>query len=226
MNKSKIKISIVLNVIIFILTVVASVIMFTGFKFMGDDIVLEDTKIKMLRFFTVQSNIFMGIMGLIFSIKEIQILKGEKEEISIKLYIFKLMSTVSVALTFLTVIAYLGPISEGGIPSMLKNSNLFFHLIIPVISIVTFAVFERTDKMFFKHSFLGIVPMFLYSIFYLVNVLIHMENGKVSPVYDWYWFVQGGVWQMVFVMPIMLVGTYLISLVLWRVNKNKTIKSK
>jgi hypothetical protein len=223
-KNNKLKVSIVINLLIFVLTVIASIIMFTGFKFMGDEVVLEQTKMGMLKFFTVDSNMFMGIMALIFAIKEIKILKGKNEEISKGLYILKLMATVGVALTFLTVIFYLGPISEGGIPSMLKNSNLFFHLIIPVVSIITFIVFERTDKLSFKHSFLGIVPMFIYSIFYLVNVLIHMENGKVSPIYDWYWFVQGGVWQIVFVMPLMIVGTYLISLALWRINRNKKSK--
>lgn len=219
MNNKKMRVSFVVNIIIFLLTIAASIIMFTGYKFMGDEIVLEETKIGMLKFFTVDSNIFMGIMAAIFAVKEINIIKGKKTEISSKIYGLKLMATTGVALTFLTVIAYLGPISEGGTPSMLKNSNLFFHLLIPVISIVNFVFFERTDKLVFKNSFLGLIPMFLYSIFYLSNVLIHMENGIVSPKYDWYWFVQGGVWQIIIVLPLMMGVTYLISLLLWAGNR-------
>ena len=219
MNNKKMRVSFVVNIIIFLLTIAASIIMFTGYKFMGDEIVLEETKIGMLKFFTVDSNIFMGIMAAIFAVKEINIIKGKQTEISSKIYGLKLMATTGVALTFLTVIAYLGPISEGGTPSMLKNSNLFFHLLIPVISIVNFVFFERTDKLVFKNSFLGLIPMFLYSIFYLSNVLIHMENGIVSPKYDWYWFVQGGVWQIIIVLPLMMGVTYLISLLLWAGNR-------
>ena len=42
--------------------------------------------------------------------------------------------------------AYLGPISDGGITSLLMNSNLFFHFLIPIISILNFILFEKTDK--------------------------------------------------------------------------------
>ena len=48
-----------------------------------------------------------------------------------------------------------------------------------------------------------------------------MENGKVSPVYDWYWFVQNGVWTAIIVVPLMFLITYLITLILWKINKKK-----
>ena len=50
-----------------------------------------------------------------------------------------------------------------------------------------------------------------------------MKNGRVSPIYDWYWFVQGGLWQIIIVMPMMLAITYIISFVLWRLNKKSNI---
>lgn len=222
MNNKKIKISLCINLIIFIMVIFASIAMFTGFKFMhGIEPKLESTKIGMFRFFTVDSNVFMGIMALVFVIKEIELLKGELDEIPTKFYILKLMSTTGVVLTFLTVFGYLGPISKGGIPSMLMNSNLFFHLLIPLLSIINFTVFERTNKLVFKHSFCGIIPTLIYAAYYSINVFLHMENGKVSTLYDWYWFVQGGVWQFVIVSPLMLAVTYIISLLLWRFNKKK-----
>lgn len=224
-NKEKknlfLKISLIMNIIIFLLTVFASIIMFTGFKFMqGPGPILESTSIGMLRFFTVQSNIFMGIMALIFGIYEIRLLNNKIEDIPVKLYILKLMATVSVGLTFFVVFTYLGPISKDGIYSMLMNSNLFFHLIIPVLSMINFIMFERTNKLKFKTTFLGLIPMVLYSIFYLTNILIHMENGKVAFEYDWYWFVQNGVWTAIIVVPVIVLITYVISLILWRLNKS------
>ena len=76
-NKRSIKISLVVNILAVIMTILASIIMFTGFKFMHDyGIVLESTKIGMLRFFTVQSNIFVGIVSLLFAINEIKLLTG------------------------------------------------------------------------------------------------------------------------------------------------------
>ena len=213
-NKLKsIKISLIINLIIVFLTILASIIMFTGFKFMhGYEVVLESTRLGMLRFFTVESNLFMGIVSLILVINEIQIIKGKKEGISIKNYILKLMATSAVGLTFFIVFAYLGPISKDGIPSMLMNSNLFFHFIIPVVSIFNFILFEKSDKLMFKHTFYGLIPTAIYELYYLINVLIHMENGTVSPVYDWYWFVQNGVWTAFIVAPMILGITYIISI--------------
>ena len=185
----------------------------------GYDPVLESTKIGMLRFFTVESNMFMGIVALIYAINEIEILKGKKEEISLKNSVLKLMGTVAVSLTFLVVFTYLGPISKNGIPSLLMNSNLFFHLIIPVLSILVFVIFERTDKIKFRYAIFGVLPSFLYGIYYLTNILVHMENGKVSVIYDWYWFVQNGIWTAAIVAPMMLIATYVISIIIWRLNR-------
>ena len=220
-KKINIIISLAINICIFIFTILASIIMFTGFKFMhGTDIVLESTKLGMFRFFTVDSNTLMGIVALVFAIKEIQLLKEEIKDIPLKYYILKLMATSAVSLTFFVVFAYLGPISEGGIPIMLMNSNLFFHLIIPVLSILNFVLFEKTDKIKFKHVFSGLIPTLLYGVFYIGNVLIHMENGIVSTRYDWYWFLQNGVWTSIIVVPMILIITYIIDLILWKLNKS------
>lgn len=222
MNRTKVKISLVLNILIVIFTIFATTAMFTGFKFMHEhDVVLQSTKLGMLRFFTVQSNILMGIIALFFAGLEIKLLKGKIEEISTKAYVLKLMATTAVGLTFLVVFAYLGPITEYGIIAMIMNSNLFFHLITPLLSMICFAAFERTNKVKFKYTFLGIIPTFLYAIYYMINIFVHMENGKVSPVYDWYWFVQNGVWTAIIVVPLMFLITYLITLILWKINKKK-----
>ena len=221
MDKKSIKISLVINLIIVLFTIIASIIMFTGIKIMEGEPILETTKLGMFKFFTVDSNLLMGIVSLIFVIKEKALLEGKIDEIPVSLYIMKLVSTVGVALTFLVVFCYLGPIASGGLISLLKNGNLFFHLLIPLLSIINFIFFERTDKLKFKYSFIGILTALVYAIFYLINVLIHIENGKVSPMYDWYWFVQGGLWQAIIVLPLMLVITYIISLLLWKFNRKR-----
>ena len=220
MKKEYVKVSLIMNIIIFALVLLASIIMFTGYKFMeGPAILLESSKLGMFRFFTVDSNIFMGVISFIFIIKDIEFLKGKIKDIDKRYYILKLMSTVAVAITFFVVFTYLGPISKGGIMSMLLNSNLFFHLVIPVLSMLTFTLFEGTYKLELKDIYYGVVPTVLYSIYYLINVLVHIENGKVSPIYDWYWFVQGGLWNAFIVAPLMIVISCFISLILWRLNR-------
>ena len=213
------KLSLILNIIIVILTIFASILMFTGIKIThGAEPILETTKIGMFKFFTVDSNIFMGIIALIYAIKEIT-----NKEITKTMYKLKLMATTAVSLTFIIVFTYLGPISKDGIISLLQNSNIFFHLVIPVLSIITFTLFERTNKLKFKDSIYGIIPTIIYAVLYLINILIHMENGKVSPVYDWYWFVQNGVKTAIIVAPLIIIISYIISLILWKLNRKENI---
>ena len=226
-EEKNIKISLLLNSVIVLLTILASIIMFTGFKFMREtEPVLELTRLGMLKFFTVESNLFMGVVALLFVIEERNIQKKKTKEIRASMYITKLVSTTAVGLTFFVVFAYLGPISKDGILSLLKNSNLFFHLMIPGLSMITFICFEKTDKISFRHTALTILPTILYGFYYLINVLIHMENGKVSPIYDWYWFVQYGVWTSIIVIPTILFITYIIGIILWGLNRKKFKKEK
>ncbi len=220
MNKSKIKISIILNILIIIFTIFACVVMFNGIKFMkGTDLVLSESSLGMYRFYTVDSNLLMAIISLIFITYELRLLKGNIKNIPKWIYLLKLIGTVGVTLTFTIVFTYLSSIVDGGIYTLIMNSNLFFHLITPILSIITFIFFENTNKLTLKDSLIGTSSMVLYSIFYLVNVLIHMQNGKVSPDYDWYWFVQNGVWTAIIVVPLIFLITYLISFILWKLNK-------
>lgn len=217
---SKYKISLILNIIIVMMVMIASIMMFTGFRFMPGKIILESNKLGMFKFFTVDSNLLMGIISLIFATYEIRLLKGSIDEIPRYMYILKLMATTSVTLTFLVVFAYLGPF-VGNIYLMILNSNLFFHLLVPLFSMITFIFFERNNKMLFKYSFYGLIPIIMYGLYYLINVLVHMDNGIVSPVYDFYHFVQNGVWAAIVVVPVMFIISYGISLGLWKFNRIK-----
>ena len=211
------KISLILNILITLLTIFASIIMFTGIKIThGAEPLLETSKIGMFKFFTVDSNLLMGFASLIFVILQIT-----NKETTKNMYRLKLMAATSVGLTFLTVFTYLGPISPQGIKSMLQNSNLFFHLIIPVLSIINFTIFERTNKLKMKDTLYGIIPTIIYAVLYITNLLLHLENGKVSPIYDWYWFVQNGIKNAIIVAPTIMFISYIISLVLWKLNKRR-----
>jgi len=228
-NNKRVKMSLYINIMITILTIIATIIMITGFKFMtGVEPVLESTKIGVFKSFTVDSNLFAGIISFIFILNEISIIKGEKKEISDKLYILKLMATTAVSLTFIVVFVYLGNIAENGLISLLLNSNLFFHLIIPLLNIIDFIFFIKKDNITYKYAFYGLIPTLLYAVFYTTNVIIHIENGRVSPKYDWYWFVQNGLWTMVIVAPTILLITYIISLILLLLNKiiNRKLQDK
>ena len=215
----KIKVSLILNIIIVLLVIFATIFMFTGFKFMPGGSLLEVSKVEMFKFFTVDSNILMGIVSLIFIIYEKKLLKNKIKEIPKKVYILKLIATSGISLTFITTSFFLAP--TYGFYAMFNNSNLLFHLVVPVLSIITYIFFEKHDNKY-KYAILGIIPMFLYSIFYTTNILIHLNNGGLTFKYDFYGFLQGNLNNIYLVIPVIYLISYIISVLL--VFGNRKIK--
>lgn len=215
----KIKVSLILNIIIVLLVIFATIFMFTGFKFMPGGSLLEVSKVEMFKFFTVDSNILMGIVSLIFIIYEKKLLKNKIKEIPKKVYILKLIATSGISLTFITTSFFLAP--TYGFYAMFNNNNLLFHLVVPVLSIITYIFFEKHDNKY-KYAILGIIPMFLYSIFYTTNILIHLNNGGLTFKYDFYGFLQGNLNNIYLVIPVIYLISYIISVLL--VFGNRKIK--
>jgi hypothetical protein len=221
-NNKKMKISFCINILISILTINAIIMAIMGFKFMyGYEPYPELIGVPIYSYYTIQSNVFMGIVSFVFANREYQILRGRKKEIPLVYYIFKMVATVAVSLTFFVVFAIFGFMSRGGHILLLRNSYLFFHLIIPVISILNYVIFEKTNIIKFKYIFYGLLPTFLYEIYYTINILLNMQNGTVSLKNDWYSFAQNGILRTILIAPMMLAITFCLSLVIWKLNKKK-----
>ena len=190
---NKLKIAITLNIIIAILFVISFLLMYFNIKFMsGYDFTDSIQRNEMLKYFTIESNLFMAIMSVLFAIDEIKILKGKIKEISLTKYVFKLV---------------------------IMNSNLFFHLIIPLLSIIVFTIFEKTNKLSFIHTLYGLIPLALYGIVYMPNVITHMHNGQISTQYDFYNYFQKGILVAVIAFTVQYIVMYLITCLLWKFNK-------
>lgn len=215
----KIKISLIINIIIVLIVIIGNIFMFTGIKFMPGGSLLEVSKIEMFKFYTVDSNILIGIISLIFIIYENKLLKKEIREIPKLIYILKLVGTSAISLTFLTTAIFLAP--QYGFYAMYNNNNLFFHLIVPLLSIITFIFFEKYDYKS-KHALLGIIPMFIYSIYYTVNILTHLNNDGLTFKYDFYGFLQGNINNIFVVVPSIYLISFLISFSLIFLNNKFT----
>ena len=133
-------------------------------------------------------------------------------------YILKHIGTVGVILTFVVTLFYLAPLLGSKFLFLYQNTNLLFHLIVPIFSFVSFVFFEKT-KIDFKYTFYGLSTMVLYGIYYIGNIIIHLDKGVVNSKYDWYGFMKLGLLSIFIVVPIMMVITYFISWALIRLNK-------
>lgn len=210
------KISLIINIIIVVLVVIGCIFMFTGFKFMPSDNKLEVSNIEMFKFYTVDSNIFMAIVSMTYVFFQFKLNKKAINEIPIYVYILKFVGTSAIFLTFITTAFFLTP--QYGLYAMYNNNNLLFHLIVPILSIVSYVFFDKYNNKY-RDALFGIIPMSIYSIFYTSNVLLHLKDNKVSYDYDFYGFLQGDLNNIFLAIPIVFFSAYLISILLVFLNK-------
>lgn len=215
----KIKLSLVFNLLIFAFVTFATIAMVCGFNFMSGNKVFASTDYRAFKYFTVDSNVLSGIISLIFAIYEILLLTNKIQTLPSFLYKLKLIGNVGVTLTMITTVCFLAPNIETGFFSLFLDSNLFLHLIVPLLCIISFVFFEPNNTISFKYTFAGLIPMIIYGIIYTINILIHLENGQTSTTYDWYGFLRYGFNTIWFVVPAILIFTYLFSFVMWILNK-------
>lgn len=212
----KIKISLILNLLIVLFVSIGTVLMFLGIKFMPDKTLLQASKIGMFKFYTVDSNILIGIISLILSIKEIKLLKNKIEEIPKSVYVLKLVGTSSIAITFLVTLLFLAP--QYGFYAMYNNSNLFFHLVVPVLALISFILFEKFESKY-KYTLYGLIPMVLYSLYYSATIFYHF-NGKESLLkYDFYGFLHGNINNVYISLPLMFIIGYVVNILILFLNK-------
>lgn len=169
-----------LNLFVNFLIVVLVLISIHAMITMSDGII-KGSKLNALKYFTVQSNIFMGITALISLIY----LLFKKDKYPAWIVILKLMSTTCLTLTFLTVIGYLAPLM--GIEHVFLGANLYMHLITPVVSIIAFIFIEPKVDFKFKWNFFSAIPSGTYGIIYLSCLIAFNDYGNIDG-WDWYAF--------------------------------------
>ncbi len=216
------QIALTLNIVIFLMAVAGCVLCF-GEIYVVQTKILEHG-IKFIKFFTVQSNILGGLTALlyiIFSLRE----NKTKKAIPAWVFVLRYIAIIDLTITFLVVALLLAMLCDEGYLSMYVNANFFFHFAIPVLCVISFVFFEKAPKLKFKYTFLGLIHLVLYAIFYLTIVLTHFnyQTGKVDLLYDWYGFAQAGL-LVAFAFAVGLLGIgYLIAFVLYKI-KNKQNK--
>ena len=101
--------------------------------------------------------------------------------------VLKLAATAAVTVTFLVVACFFGPLYGYG--QLYLGSNLWFHLIIPLLAIVEFCLLN--GEIPFRMTFLTGAPALIYGCFYLGNILIN-GKGEWPDTNDWYGFLNWG----------------------------------
>ncbi|MBO4900032.1 MAG: hypothetical protein J5509_07050 [Lachnospiraceae bacterium] len=174
LNRSRL----IMNIVIVVLVIVGVIVMINS---KASATGLTETGWANLKFYTVLSNIFAGVVALVQIIMD---LTGRRY-----LKVLKLTATAAVTLTFLVVAGFFGPLY--GWLKLYKGSNLFFHLIVPVLCVIEFIFSGDDTEIGLRHCVIASLSTVVYGLAYLINILI---NGKgIWPKSnDWYGFLNWG----------------------------------
>ena len=154
-----------------------------------------------LKYFTVESNLLVGIVAVVWLV--FRLVKGEGA-IPKWLTLLKFLSSAAVFVTFTVVVLFLGPLYGYG--RMYYGSNLFFHLLIPLAAILEYVFFG--EEVSFRESFFAVAPPVLYGIGYLSNCLVNGIGSWETTMNDWYSFLNWGY-------PVGIVIFFVIAAVAW-----------
>ncbi len=148
-----------------------------------------------LKFFTVLSNIFCAAAALLMCLFPR----------SHTVWVLKYVGTAAVMVTMLTVFLFLAPsLGKGGLAQLLQGSDLFMHLLTPLMALFSFCVLERR-RLDFGTALLGILSVALYGPWYLYRIRFAPEDRRME---DFYGFNRNGNWAVSF--AAMLAGTFLL----------------
>ena len=172
------------------------------------------TGLVSLKYFTVLSNLLLGLASLVCAVYLIRYLR--RGLIVPKwAHLLKFAGTVAVTITLMTVLLFLGP--RLGYAAMFAGVNLWFHGVLPVLGIAGFVFFDTQRGLSFKESFVGLVPVVLYGVFYVGNILIN-GVGVRPNTNDWYGFTLFGMQLLPVVLLVMVLATWVFALILRAVN--------
>ena len=170
----------ILNLIIVIFAVIGIILMLTS---EAEEGALQSSGLENFKFYTVLTNVFCGIVALIYLVCIFA-----KKDIG-KMAALKLAAVCGVAITFAVVAFMFGPLY--GFLQFYKRGNLFFHLLLPVTAMIEFIIVKRR-KIPFKYTVFAAIPTLLYAIGYLLNILINGVGGPWPDTNDFYGFLNWG----------------------------------
>lgn len=162
-----------------------------------------------LKYFTVLSNLLAGLASQVFLVA---LALGKRAPWISRL---KYIAAVSVGLTFVTVMVFLGPLF--GYRAMFTGSTFWMHLVLPLAAAADFVFFNETP-MARRDNLLATVPMLLYGAAYVGNNLIN-GTGQQPHANDWYAFLTWGYPVGVLIFFAVLLATFLIGLAFRKANQ-------
>ena len=175
--------SFILNILVFLLVVTGIILMFT----IGSG-ALADNSLSVFKYFTFQSNLFMGVVAFVYAYYQLLIIRKKIDKLPHVLLVFNHVGVTAVSLTFIIVILFLAP--GYGFNLMYNGANLFFHGIVPVVAMVNYMFIEKECAIKFKDTLFSMIPSAIYGLVYFI--VVASMNGYGNIDIDFYLFGKDG----------------------------------
>lgn len=171
LNKQKLISALVINIIIIV------------FETIGAALSIRRHGIKVFQFYTENSNYVALVVSFVFCIVGIYCLRRNLCLPS-WLHHIRYVTTTCLTITLVVVLCVLTPLYPNTfIFMMFKDSNLYQHLLCPLLSIISFIVFENLYKLSFKSTLLAIIPTMFYGVCAIVLNLLKIITGPYPFFY-------------------------------------------
>ncbi len=164
------KISIILNILIIIIELIALKISYA-----------YDNRI-MIEYYTIDSNILALLSSIIYLIYVFS--KSKKSNVT---RILKYISTICLLITFLVVIFVLLPMFNFNFKMLLISGAMFpHHVLCPILSFITFVWFDDLGKFNKKDYYYPVIATLIYAFVLIILNLLTIVDGPYPflRVYD------------------------------------------
>lgn len=132
-------------------------------------------------YYTINSNIFVGITSFIGVISSAMCLTRREDKVSKLALVLKFSGVAVVTLTFITVCFWLmtGTFEAA---SLVNDFNIFLHFLTPILALVTFILFDHyTKRLKYIDVLLAYIPTLIYTVIYVL--LVAAFNKQEYNVY-------------------------------------------
>ena len=179
----------------------------------GGGSLLSSRGLMSLKYYTTLSNIFAGIAAVIMIVV---LARAQSGKVPVWAAVTKFASAVTVSVTFLVTLFFLAPTM--GIGGLYKGELMFMHAVGPVLTVVSFFMNRDLPEMKPSSALWATLPTILYGGVYSANIMLN-GVGSGMNTNDWYGFAAAGVHTVPFVYALMVLLTYLLSLLMRRFKR-------
>ena len=145
-----------------------------------------------LVYFTTLSNLFSAFACGIYLAYELIRSYSCGVVIPHWIVLLKYFSTATVAVTFFTVLFYLGP--TRGYGKLYNGTSFFTHFIGPVLAVINFCFLEKSIKISLEENFVAVMPFLIYGLVYIRQAFFvaeRNEDGKVVKGWEDFYSFDG-----------------------------------